>query len=38
MNHASTDKNYAKLTEQVKQQHEKKPVSNSLSMQSVDFE
>ena len=38
MNHASTDKNYAKLTEQVKQQHEKKPVSNSLNMQSVDFE
>ena len=38
MNHASTDANYAKLTKWVKQQHEKKAVSNLLSIQSADFE
>ena len=38
MNHVSTDANYAKLTKRVKQQHEKKLVSNLLSMQSVDLE
>ena len=38
MYYASTDANYAKLTKLVKKQHEKKPVSNLLSMQSVDVE
>ena len=38
LKHATTDANYAILTKQVKQQHEKKPVSNLLSMQSVGFE
>ena len=38
MKHARTDANYAILTKWVKMQHEKKPVSNLLSMQSVDFE
>ena len=33
-----TDANYAILTKRIKQQHEKKPVSNLLSMQSVGFE
>ena len=32
-----TDVNYAILTKQVKLQHEKKPVSNLKSMQSVGF-
>ena len=38
MKHAKTDVNYVILTKQVKLQHEKKPVSNLLSMQSVGFE
>ena len=38
IHHASTDANYAKLNKRVKQQHEKKPVSNLLSMQSVGFD
>ena len=33
-----TDANYTILTKWFKQQHEKKPVSNLLSMQSVGFE
>ena len=32
------DANYAMLTKRVQLQHEKKPVSNLLSMQSVGFE
>ena len=32
MKHARTDANYAILTKWVKMQHEKKPVSNLLSM------
>ena len=38
MKHARTDANYAILTKQVKLRHEKKPVSNLISMQSVGFE
>ena len=38
MKHARTDTNYDILTKQVKQQYEKKPVSNLLSIQSVGFE
>ena len=38
MEHASTGTNYAILSKQVKVQHEKKPVSNLKSMQSVVFE
>ena len=38
MKHARTDANYAILTKWVKLQHEKKPVSNLLSMQSVGLE
>ena len=38
MKHARTDANCAILTKQVKQQHEKKPVLNLLSMQSVGFD
>ena len=38
MKHARTDANYPILTKRVKLQHEKKLVSNLLSMQSVDFE
>ena len=38
MKHASTGTNYAILTQQVKVQHEKKPVSNLKSMQIVGFE
>ena len=38
MKHARTDANYAILTKHVKLQHEKKPVSNLLSMQSVGLE
>ena len=37
MKHETIDANYAILTRQVKPQHEKKPVSNLLSMQSVGF-
>ena len=38
MKHARADANYAILTKRVKLQHERKPVSNLLSMQSVRFE
>ena len=38
MKHATIDANYAILTKQVKLQHEKKPVLNLISMQSVGFE
>ena len=38
MTHARTDANYAILTKRVNLQHEKKPVSNLLSIQSVGFE
>ena len=38
MKHARTDANYAILIKCVKLPHEKKPVPNLLSMQSVDFE
>ena len=38
MKHARTDSNYAILTKRVKLQHEKKTVSNVLSMQSIRFE
>ena len=38
MKYAPIDANYAILTKGVKLQHEKKPVSNLLSMQSVGFE
>ena len=40
MKHATIDASYTILilTKQVKLQHEKKPVSNLLSMQSVGFE
>ena len=38
MKHARTDANYPILTKRVKLQHEKKLVSNLLSMHSVDFE
>ena len=37
MKHLRTDANYAILTKWVKLKHEKKPVSNLLSMQSVGF-
>ena len=37
MKHTRTDVNYAILTKQVKQQHEKKPVSNLKCMQKVGF-
>ena len=38
MKHARTNANYAILTKRVILQHEKKPVSNLISMQSVGFE
>ena len=38
MKHARADANYAILTKRVKLQHEKKPVINLISMQSVGFE
>ena len=38
MKHARTDANYPILTKRIKQQQEKKPVSNLLNMQSIDFE
>ena len=38
MKHARTDANYAILTKWLKLPHEKKPVLNLLSMQSVGFE
>ena len=38
MKHARTDAYYAILTKWVKLQHEKKPLSNLLSMQSVGIE
>ena len=38
MKHARTDVNYAISTKQVQLQHEKKPLSNLISMQSVGFE
>ena len=38
MTHARTDANYATLTKRVELQHEKKPVMNLISMQSVGFE
>ena len=38
MKHATIDANYTKLTKQIKLQHEKKPVWDLLSMQSVSFE
>ena len=38
MKDATIDANYAILTKQVKLKHEKKPVLNLLSMQSVGFE
>ena len=38
MKHAKIDANYAILTKRVKLQHEKKPVLNLISMQSVGFE
>ena len=38
MKHVRPDVNHAILTKWVKLQHEKKPVSNLLSMQSVGFE
>ena len=38
MKHARTDGSYAILTKWVKLLHEKKPVLNLLSMQSVGFE
>ena len=38
MKHARTNANYARLTTYVKLRHEKKPVSNLLSMQSVDLQ
>ena len=38
MKHAMIDANYAILIKWVKLQHEKKPVSNLLSMQRVGFE
>ena len=38
MKQARIDPNYALLTKRVTLQHEKKPVSNLLSMQSVGFE
>ena len=38
MKNAKADANYAILTKWVKLQHEKKPVSNLLSTQSVGFE
>ena len=38
MKQAKTDANHAILTKRVKIRHEKKPVSNLLSMQRVDFE
>ena len=38
MAYAPTDANYAILTKRVNLQHEKKPVSNLLNMQSVGFE
>ena len=38
MKHATIDANYTILTKQVKPQHEKKSVSNLLSMHSVGLE
>ena len=38
MKHARTDANYTILTKQVKLQHQKKPLLNLLSIQSVGFE
>ena len=38
MKHATIDANYAISTKRVKLQHEKKPVSNLLSMQIVASE
>ena len=38
MKHTRKDANYAILTKLFKLQHEKKPVSNSKSMQKVSFE
>ena len=38
MKHARTDANYAISTKQVQLQHEKKPLSNLISMQSAGFE
>ena len=38
MEQARADANYAILTKRAKLQHEKKPVSNLISMQSVGFE
>ena len=38
MKHETTDANYAILTKRVKLQHEKKPLLNISSMQSVGFE
>ena len=38
MKHGKTDANYAILTKWVKLQHEKKSISNLISMQSVGFE
>ena len=37
MKHASTGKNYAKLTKRVEVQREKKPASNLKSIQSIGF-
>ena len=38
MKHAMTDANYTISTKQVKLQHEKKPASNLISMQTVGFD
>ena len=38
MKHTRTDTNYAILTKRTKLQHEKKPISNLKSMQSVGFQ
>ena len=38
MKHARNDANYPILTKRVKLQHEKKPVSNLKSIESVGFE
>ena len=38
MKHTRTDTNYAILTKRIKLQHEKKPISNLKSMQSVGFQ
>ena len=37
MKHARADANYAILTKRVKLQHENKPVSNLISIQSIGF-